>query len=163
MGGVLDLVQVTCKQRRVLCLTFCCVFIRSKLRIPGRCFLPLQWFPVKTAGQQRYRSFTSLLNNGVKVLYWNGDNFVLLICFYMHFKTTITFCSSSPERENLLLFSLRHIRVSLSDNEPVIRNVSYLYYINKRFISGPMGKLLRINRSNSQSERSGGKCLEISI
>ena len=27
----------------------------------------------------------------------------------------------------LLLFSLRHIRVSLSDDEPVVQNVSYVY------------------------------------
>ena len=28
----------------------------------------------------------------------------------------------------LLLFPLRHVRVSLSDDETVVRNVSYVYY-----------------------------------
>ena len=42
----------------------------------------------------------------------------------------------------LLLFPLRHIRVPISDDEPVVRNVTYVYYINKGFTSGPMDKLL---------------------
>ena len=42
----------------------------------------------------------------------------------------------------LLLFPLRHIRVSLSDNETVVPNVSYVYYINKRFTPGPTSKFL---------------------
>ena len=43
---------------------------------------------------------------------------------------------------SVIISSYRDIRVSLSDNEPVVRNVSYVYYINKIFTSGPMGKLL---------------------
>ena len=48
-----------------------------------------------------------------------------------------------PERESnprfpvfvLLLFPLRHIRVSLSDDEPVVRNVSYVYLILKELLN----------------------------
>ena len=69
-------------------------------------------------------------------LQWDG--LILYTDFQAFVPRPLGLGITSVDRQSLIIFPLRQIRVSLSEDEPFVRNVSHVYYINKRFTSGPM-------------------------
>ena len=81
-------------------------------------------------------------------------------------------CRGFESRSGHLIFSSicsvyidRHIRVDLSDDEQVCSKYAVLHTMCMVYTSGPMSIVYvsTINRSNSQSERPGSKCLVIDV